>query len=405
MNWKRWLMALVAMFVSAAASAAAIITPDEFFAWVEEEYAAVFPKVLAAGHVDYQGCIYDYRQYDTDYYLGVCRTDGVVRSLLGTVLKEHGYINDYKCQVRPDLCGIAGAGTVVFSKETDGVYATFSPNYVNGKLTWLGADGKGFEILPSDLDTLCGRSLRLGNWGKKTGFGCATPQTNGELRVRVPNNDCSRFVFWTKAGKELWLNLDNPKGWRFTGLNAKANAACGIEYGESGFTPAEISAIQEADGTASLVWNFGSDFINGFFDRGGQSVVIDHPAKLYGFVLNGSHTGKDYSHGWGLGDGRKTTSGDLIAPSIKMAWLESANGQYFLKFKNLACADKVNVTVHLGSGPADKVVYDFGFDGFGLAWAGLPYQNNQSMWTAGSGVTFDRATGQAQYAVPFCTKK
>lgn len=404
MNWKRWIMVLVATLVSAGASAAAI-TPDEFFAWVEKEYAAVFQKVLAAGHVDYQGCIYDYRQYATDYYLGVCRSNQAIYYYTGGVLRDVNNLklDDFKCQARPDLCGTAGfAGTVAFSKESDGVYAIFSPNYVGGKLTWLGADGNGFEIPLSDLDALCGRSLRLGNWGKKTGFGCAVPQSNGELRVRVPNNDCSRFVFWTKAGKELWLNLDDPKGWRVSGLNAKANAACGIEYGEGGFTSAKISAVQETDGTASLVWDFGSDFVNGFFGRDSQSIVIDHPAKLYGFVLNGSHAGKDYGHGWGLGEGRKTASGDPITPSIKMAWLENNNGKYFLKFRNLACTDKVNITVHSGSGLANNVVYTTGSDGFGLGWAGLPYQDNQSMWTAGSGAVFDRATGQVQYDIPFC---
>lgn len=402
MNWKQLLVAIAAALFSAVASAAAI-TPDEFFVWVEKEYSAVFPKAVAAGNVSYQGCVFDYRYYGNDYYLGVCRTSGIIHSLNGTVLQQHGHVDNYKCQARPDLCGAAGyAGTVAFSKEADGVYATFSPNYVGGKLTWLGADGKGFEIPLGDLDALCGRSLRLGNWSKKSGFGCAAPQANGELRVRVPNNDCSRFVFWTKAGKELWLNLDDPKGWRFTGLNAKANAACGIEYGEGGFTSAKISAVQETDGTASLVWDFGSDFVNGFFGRDGQSIVIDHLAKLYGFVLNGSHAGKDYGHGWGLGEGRKTASGDLIAPSIKMAWLENNNGKYFLKFRNLACADKVNITVHSGSGPANNVVYTTGSDGFGLGWAGLPYQDNQSMWTAGSGVVFDRATGQVQYDIPFC---
>lgn len=387
------------------------VNVEQFFAWAEQEYPASFIKGPTTKQINFQGCTFDYRQYASDYYLGVCRGDQYVYSYSGgKLIKYDVTLESLKCQINPRLCAAAGfAGTVVLSKETDGVYATFRPNYVDGKLTWLGADGKGYNIPPSDVEATCTRSLRTGNWGKKTGFGCAAPQVNGELRVRVPNNDCSRFVFWSRStGKELWLNLDDPKGWRVTGLNAKANTACGIEYGEGGFTPAKISAVQEADGTASLVWDFGSDFVNGFFARDGQSVVIDHPAKLYGFVLNGSHQGKDYGPGWGLGDGRKTASGDLIQPSIRMAWLESSNGKYFLKYRNLACADKVNVTVHSGSGPANNVTYATGPDGFGLGWAGLQYQASasapvsQSMWTAGQGVVFDPLTGQVRYGVPFC---
>lgn len=88
-----------------------------------------------------------------------------------------------------------------------------------------------------------------------------------------------------------------------------------------------------------------------------------------------------------------------------MAWLEPVDGRLVLKFKGLACSDKVNVTVYAGTGPANNVVYDFASDGFGLGWAGLPYRDGVSLWTAGDGVSFDRDKGQVQYAVPFCTQK
>lgn len=417
-TWFRLMVAAITITWSAVISAA-VLTPNEFFAWVEREYPTVFPPgpTTQVATPSPQGCTYDLRFYPSNggVYLGVCRTNERIYTLNLTGNNgplDHGHIDDYLRFVRGSTSGFAG--TVALSKETDGVYATFRPNYVNGMLTWLGADGRGFDIPSGDIEALCGRSLRLGNWGKKTGFGCAAPQTNGELRVRIPNNDCSRFIFWSRSlNKELWLNLEDPKGWRVTGLNARANAACGIEYGEGGFTPAKISAVREADGTASLVWDFGSDFVNGFFGRDGQPVVINHPAQLYGFVLNGSRQGRDYGHGWGLGEGRRTAAGDPIQPSIKMAWLESSNGKYFLKFRNVACTDKVNVTVHSGAGPANNVTYATGPDGFGLGWAGLPYRANasapvsQSMWTTGSGAgataTSDVDAGQVQYAVPFCT--
>ena len=146
----------------------------------------------------------------------------------------------------------------------------------------------------------------------------------------------------------------------------------------------------------------------------GVSVVFDlaDPSKVYVFVLNGSHAGKDYKDGWGLGDGRRTPAGDLIPPSTKMAWLvkDKVDGRFLLKFTNLDCADGVNITAYLGAGPADNVVYDYGLDGYGLGWGALQGidpktgKPTQSFWNAGEGVTLDPKTGKASYGLPFCKK-
>lgn len=389
------------------ASSTSTITVNELFDWAEKEYSSLFPKGPATQRTTYLGNEYDFRYYQTvDNYLGV-RPNGDVYGFgrfTGGVLMAFGNISEYRCWVKPSLCG-AGipefAGNLTFSGE-GGTSISIVPNYVGGKLTWLGADGKGYDIASADVEQVCARSNRLGNWGKRGGPGCNQPQASGELKIAgIPSNDCVQLTLWTKNGQEYWFNTTDAKGWRFSGLGAKASA-CGIEYGD--FKPAKISAVRETDGTATLVWDFGSDFFAGFFGRDGQSVRLE-VGKVYAFALNGERQGKGYGAGWGLGDNRKTSAGDKIEPSIRMAWLEPVDGRLVLKFKGLACSDKVNVTVYAGTGPANNVVYDFASDGFGIGWAGLPYRDGVSLWTAGDGISFDRDKGQVQYAVPFCTQK
>ncbi len=391
-----------------AATSATTITVNELFDWAEKEYSFLFPKGPVTQRTTYLGNEYEFRYYQpTDNYLGV-RPNGDVYGFgkfTSYQLVGFGNIGEYRCWVKPSLCGGGTpefAGNLVFSSD-GGTHLSINPNYVGGKLTWLGADGKGYDIASSEVEQVCARSNRLGNWGKRGGAGCNRPQDNGELKiVGLPTNDqCVQFTLWTKSGQEYWFNTGDAQGWHFSGLGAKASA-CGIEYGD--FKPAKISAVREADGTATLVWDFGSDFFAGFFGRDGQSIRLE-AGKVYAFALNGERQGKSYGAGWGLGDNRKTPAGDKIEPSIKMAWLEPVDSRLVLKFKGLACSDKVNVTIYAGTGPVNNVSYDFAADGFGLGWAGLPYQEGVSLWTAGEGVTFDRVKGQVQYAVPFCTQK
>lgn len=397
----------VAAALTLNATSAAVLTPNDIFVWVQKDFPSIFSPAISTGRTTFLGYTYDFRYYPTNggVYIGVRLENEHVYTfnVVGPGLVDHGHIDTFKCDARPDLCGAATfAGTLMFSADSGGTSVTLSANYRSNKLWGVGADNKGFEIPVAKIDALCAHSIRLANWDKQTGLGCSKPQANGELRITgLPNNDCSRFTAWSE-GKEYWLDLGTSTGWRFTGLNAKLNTSCGIEYGPRGFQTAKVYQVREPDNTASLVWDFGSDFVGGF---GSVQFDIADRAKVYAFVLNGEHQGKDYGSGWGLGAGRKTKEGFEIQPSIRMAWLETdqATGHRFLKFRNLACSDKVNATAYVGTGPADKVVYDFGRDGFGLAWASVG--GPAPFWIAGSGVTINSTTSQVQYGIPFCTQK
>lgn len=443
MRWHRILGALllgVSSLLSANVATAAAISPGEFFSWAERTFPDIFPRGPVTQRAVYpappaQGRTYDYRYYNTNggVYLAVGADNEHVYVLNVTDLAagrtnpvDYGPTDKWKCDARPDLsgCGTVGfAGTLLFSGDS-GTSLSILPNYQNGKMTWLGyrnaqGEGVGMEVPLADVAVVCAFSDRLSNFGLKSGPGCSAPQANGELRIPIPSNACVRPVVWTKSNELRWLDFSDQRGWRFTGLGAKINPVCGIEYG--GYRPAVVSAVREPDGTASLVWDYASDFVGGIAKEvimnGVKTSVpaafdLANPAKIYVFVLNGSHTGKDYKDGWGLGEGRRTAAGDVISPSVKMAWLQKVDGRFQVKFTNLDCADSVNITAYVGAGPADKVVYDFGSDGFGLGWGSLSSIDAvtravipSSFWTAGSGVIFDPATSQARYAVPFCTKK
>ncbi len=394
---------------------------DALFAWAERwdqnSNRTFFPAGPTTQTGTFDGEQFAYRLYSTGASIRVRVRDGVVFvQWADGRIYEVGTLAHYACVVT-DCGGGSGtpapttAGDLAFSSD-GGTSLTIVPSYKGNLITGLGAkvDGvdKGFEIPADQVDEVCWRSDRLLNWGKRGVVGCNQPAGNGELRItRIANNDCGRVTLWTKTGQELWIDFDSPNGWKIKGLNAKVNPACGIEYGPNGFQRARIYAVREADGTASLVWDFGSDLLGGFFGKDGQPIGFDttDAAKTYMFALNGNKQGPGYGSGWGLGDGRKTPAGDPIQSTIRQAWLEFKDGRYLIKFTNLACTDKVNATAYVGSGPAASVVYDYGTDGFGLGWAGLPYQANPSVWTAGEGVIFDSVNGQLEYGVPFCTQK
>ncbi len=400
MKWKNFLVAIAAMLLPMAAMAQAPTYPVvDFLNWVEKEY--LFPKRLAAGNVSYQGCVYDYGYYGLiegkEYYLGVCRTDGIVRSLHGATLLSHGHVDQYRCQARPDLCAPPSfAGTITLSG--DGHY--IGANYKDGKMWGLGADGKGFEIPVGEIQEVCFHSNRLNNWGKKGVLGCNKPEANGTLKITsAPNNDCGRYMVWWKD-KEYWLDLGTATGYKFTGLNAKLNAVCGIEYGEKGFRPNRISARQETDGTASLVIDFGSNYLGGFASASGQAVVLD-PSKPLLFALHGDHAGKDFGPGWGYGE-NKDKDGNIIPPSIRFGWPEYVDDRFIVVFKNVPCNNTGGITVYTGTGPANNVVYDKGANGFGLGWLSLPGPDGVSVWNQGDKVVFHKNTYQLFHAIPFC---
>lgn len=400
MDWKRWIMVLVTMLLPWAAMAQTPTYPvNDFFDWVEKTFPATFPKALAAGDVNYQGCVYDYRYYgiveNKEYYLGVCRTDGIIRSLLGTVLQAHGSMEQYKCQATT-LCGAPTfAGTITLAG--DGHY--IGANYKDGKMWGLGADNQGFEIPVGKIQEVCFHSNRLNNWGKKGVLGCNKPEANGTLKITgVPNNDCGRYTVWSED-KEYWLDLGTATGYKFTGQNAKLNSTCGIEYGEKGFRPNRLSAVQEADGTASVVLDFGSNYLGGFA-LNGQAVVLD-PSKPLVFALHGDHAGKDFGPGWGIGE-NKDKDGNIIPPSIRWGWPEYKDDRFVVTFKNVPCSNRGSITVYTGSGPANNVVYDKGPNGFGLGWISLPGPDGVSVWNQGDKVAFHRENYQFSHGIPFC---
>lgn len=400
----------------AAPQATQPITEEELFAWVEGLRLALFYKGPVTQKAPYLGVEFVYRHYvDTKTFVGVRTSDKAVFVLFADSqperLEQFGVLADYTCYIRK--CDAGGrpttAGTMAVSGE-GGVHILLTPNYVGNKITWLGADGKGFEIPAGDVEYICWRSDRLANWGQRGGVGCSPPESNGVLRVStIANNDCGRLTLWAKGQPlELWLNFEEAAGWQLaSGLNAK-KASCGIEYGAGGYTPAKVYAVLETDRTATLVWDFGSDWVGGFFGHDGKPIGFDYPAKKYVFALNGSKTGQDYGQGWGLGNGRKTKEGWDILPSVRLGWIDyqaggdNANSRFLVRFRNVACVDSVNATVYPQSADPKQPVTEFGMNGFGLGWAGLPSGNNPSPWQAGAGVTFDPQTAQVRYAVPFC---
>lgn len=404
MKWHRIFAGLCALLLSAVASAASI-TPNDLFVWVEKDFPSIFPKGPVTQVLLYNGCTYDARYYSTNggVYIGVCRTNERVYTynVVGTGLADHGPLEGYKCQARPDLCGAPGyAGNILFSD--DGTNVVITPNY-KGNLMWgLGADNKGFEVPVAEMDEVCLRSNRLGNWAKRGAPGCSKPEANGTLRVSsIANNDrCAQFVAWTKAGKELYLDINSVTAYKVAGLNAKVTA-CGVEYGKSGFRPNTISAVREPDGTASMVLDFGSNYLGGFYAPDGKSVYLDPTKQLLVFVLHGSKAGQGYGPGWGIGT-NKDAAGNIIPPSIRWGWLEYKEDRFVVTIKNVACSDKGNVTVHAGSGPANNVVYEPGPKGFGLGWADL---GALSVFKAGPGVIVDTVNYQVSQEVPFCVQK
>ena len=379
---------------------------EDLFKWVEQwskdTNYSFFPSGPSTQTGTFDGTSFAYRDYSTGASIRIRTSDGMVFVRWpDQTIYEVGTLVYYACVVN-NCADPATAGDIVFSND-GGTSITLKPNLTGDKVTALGGDDeKGHDIPISKIERVSWLSDRLNNWDKTKGVGFNARMADGTWRVTgIPNNDCGRLVFWSE-GKRYWVDFTNARGWKVSGLNADPSQKCGIAYGVNGFTPAKVYARMETDHTATMVWDFGSDFVVGF-----GTVVFDwsDPARVYAFVLNGDHQGSGYGSGWGLGDGRKTSEGYLITPSVHMTWIESdpVTGNKLLVFKNLACTDKVNATAYQGTGPADKVVYSFGADGFGLSWASVG--GEKPFWTAGSGTVIDSVAGQVQYAVPFCTEK
>ncbi|MBP7060714.1 MAG: hypothetical protein KBA91_01925, partial [Candidatus Moranbacteria bacterium] len=121
MKWHRIFAGLYALLFSAVASAA-LITPNDLFVWVEKDFPSIFPKGPVTQVIPFGGCTYEARYYNTNggVYIGVCRTNERVYTynVVGTGLADHGPLDGYKCQARPDLCGAAGyAGNILFADD------------------------------------------------------------------------------------------------------------------------------------------------------------------------------------------------------------------------------------------------------------------------------------------------
>lgn len=404
---------MLTLSMPTGAATALPVTADNLFDWAQSWSKGTnygfFPGDPVTQSGVFGGAAFVYRDYTTGASIRVRTSDQAVFVLWpDKSVTQQGVLAHYTC-VMNDCVNPTTAGTLTFS-DVGGTSITITPNYKGSLLTWLGDPEakKGVEVAVSDVEQVCARSARLGNWGARGGLGCNKPQADGTLRVtNIANNDqCLQLTLWTKAGQEYWFDPADPRGWQVSGSNAKL-VSCGdgkgIEYGAHGYTPAKVYVKYEADKSASLVWDFGSDVLGGF-----GKAVFD-TAHIYMFAWNGKHAGADGNSGWGLGTGRLTPAGDPIAPSTRKAWLEFKDGRYTVTFRNMTCTDKGTVTVYGGSGPKDSVVYDYGSDGYGMAWVGLPSIDSKtgqvtgSFWTAGDGVIFDPATSQLSYGAPFCT--
>lgn len=375
--------------------------------WDKDTYKTFFPAGPTTQTGIFDGAEFKFRLYPNGASIRVRTSDkAVFVQWPDTTIRQHGFLADYACVVN-DCAAPVDAGALKFVKDASGTSLIFDPKYKGNLITALGAkvDGvdKGFEIPANEVEEVCWYSNRLNNWGTRGGIGCNTRSDDGVWRVtRLANNDCGQATLWTKSGQLLWLGYKDVRGWKVEGLKADISQTCGITYGDNGFTPAVTYAVMEADKTATLIWDLGyhANFAAGV---GSKPIDLSDKSVTHVFALNGDRQGKNYGSGWGLGEGRKTPEGFLIEPSIRKAWLEPdpLTGNLILKFKGLACTDKVNITAYRGTGPAANVTYDFGTDGFGLAWGNVGGDN--PYWSAGVGTFLISATSQVEYGVPFCT--
>lgn len=354
--------------ILSAAAQSALPTADEFFSWAEnlmEQVAAsqnppgqsIFPKGARTERGVYNGVIYDFRYYPSvENYLGVVVSGGAVGAVygLGTftggVLKQYGGLADYTCEVKPLQCGgVASAGTIFVYADRHEIV----PNHKNGKITNLGgADGKGYEVAPSDIARVVWSSDRVGRDMASLAYG--VPMTDGTIRVdHTPNNDQGQWSLITHAGVQLWFDVASAVGWGLAGdvetkIMPDNKGVLGIvEYGAHGYKRARVDYQGQ-----SLVLDSGYNGIDGF------SKVLSPGELLFVFMSD--------EDGWFLDSNKR---GRLPSALV--------NGTYVVTIPGISCGQRGTIAVYKAkSGSGSSVVWDT----TPYAWFVVP------KWQAGSRV-------------------
>ena len=371
------------------------ITTDQLFGWAEASFPDFFPKGPQSFPVTFQGTVYvAVRAYANGNYLGV--TDkGMVRALfVGGQLIDVAPLVDFTCQVLPAACG--GVETRPGTYRIDFATHVLSPNYKNGKATWLGAaDGKSYDVAPGDIAATRFNSNRRG-WGAGSQASTA-PQPDGTLAVTgTCHDDRGLPTVITKDGKELYPDLSD-QGYQLVGEASPRMVLGMIEYG--GYQPARVSALRETDNTVTVEVDFTTNCVFGF-GKNNALVPLDAAQPLM-FMWHGAAAGAGRKPGWGLG---------TAAPSVHQAFFdgeEAKKGRLLVRFTNMACSDRGGITVYQAksvSADGKTVVYDPTADNFGAGWLVVPNDGNP-IWQSGQGVTFDGVKFQISWDIPLCTQK
>ncbi|MFZ3032006.1 MAG: hypothetical protein WA082_03150 [Candidatus Moraniibacteriota bacterium] len=400
-NWRQYLGALLLGVLGVCQSVMAAPTAGQFFAWVEGAYSGYFPPVVTERNLVVGGVSYVVHVYGNGNVLGVTSPEGLVQGIgpfTDGVLLTFGHLADFTCSVTPSVCGIVGSNPGTYAVAVDS--HALLPNYVNGKVTWLGAkDGTSYAVAPSDIAFVRWNSNRSG-WGKDAQTS-TPPAADGTLRVnKTCNNDRGLPTIITKDGKELWPDF-SAQGYKLSGdVGAKVASGGLIEYGKSGFQSARVSLTREADNTATVVVDFAANCLFGF-GKDDALIPLDWAQPLM-FVWHSNKAGSGRSAGWGFG---------TVAPSIKTAWLkyDEVAGKFAVSFTDMACADQGGITVYRAksvSADGKTVVYDPTADGFGAGWLVVPKKGDTNpIWQAEDGIVWDSDKFQITYDLPLCTQK
>ncbi len=353
-----------------AVKVAPTITAQQLIFWAQDWAATqkppltlFTPKCSKVERAEFEGTTYDFCFYSvSNAYLGVdAGNDRGVYVYQNNVLTKFGTLSDYTCDVDPGQCGgNSAAGTLDISATSK----VLLPNYVNGKLTYLGAaDKKSYDITLGQTAKVCWVSNRKG-WGIDA-QACAVPAVDGTLRMAgMCSSDKGLVTVWrndrTKPEEaELWVDFASAKGWKLAGDLSPKLVGGFIEYG--GYRAAQVSYQKEG---GKLTVRFGSDCLGGFVYEQTPGVW-----KLATLVP---------------GDMRFLWNGQTKQEGF-LTW-DDTTKEYVVVFSGIPCGEQANVSLYkLKSKTGDVVVWE----DQPYAWLGIPDPGAVNpLWEQGTGLSF-----------------
>ena len=360
-----------------AVKSAPTITAEQLIFWAQDWAAAqtppltlFAPKCSVVTRGEFEGTTYDFCFYSvSNAYLGVdVGNDRGVYTFVDNVLTKFGNLSDYTCDVDPSQCG--GGNSVAGTFDVSAASQIILPNYVNGKITYLGAvDKKSYDITLGQTAKVCWVSNRKG-WGIDA-QACAVPAVDGTLKpAGMCSNDRGLVTVWrndrTKPEEaELWLDFTSAKGWRLAGDLSPAYVGGFIEYG--GYQSAKVTYQKEG---GKLTVRFGSDCLGGFVYEQTPGVW-----KLASLVP---------------GDMRFIWNGQTKQEAF-LTW-DDTTKEYVVAFTGIPCGEQANVSLYkVKSKTGDVVVWEDS----PYAWLGIPEPKDPTkpdtmnpLWEQGAGMSF-----------------